>query len=98
MEKLMGNTLVKLHFPHYYLFPIEAKAKYTLVHGLKAKLHEVKGVQYKENLAYKGTLLNVGVSKDVVRVRALGKIFNINLMNINYVVQRHREIEVSRSS
>jgi hypothetical protein len=49
-------------------------------------------------MAYKGTLLNDVVSKNVVGIRALNKIFNINLMNINYVVQKHGKIELFGSS
>ncbi len=80
----MGNTVVKLHLPHYYLPPIETKVQYALVQGLKVELHEVKGVQSKEKLAYMGTLLNVVVSKNVILVRALSKVLNTNPMNISY--------------
>jgi len=38
---------------------------------LKVELQEVKGVQSKEKLTYKGTSLNVAVSKKIVGVKAL---------------------------
>jgi hypothetical protein len=69
--------------------PIEAKVQYALVRRLKIELQEVKGMEFKEKLTYKGILLNVVVSKIVVGVRALGRILNINLMNISYVMQKH---------
>jgi hypothetical protein len=38
---------------------------------LKVEHQEVKGVQSKEKLTYKGTLLNVVVNKEVVGAKAL---------------------------
>ncbi len=68
MEILLSSSMFKPHFLHYYLPPIEVKVQYALVQSLKVELEEVKGVQSKENLAYKGTLLNATISKDVVGI------------------------------
>jgi hypothetical protein len=55
---------------------------------LKNKLDLVKGVQSKKKLACKGVLLNVVVKKEVVKIRALGKVLNTNPMNIFANVKR----------
>jgi hypothetical protein len=66
VEKLMGNNIVKPHFPYFYLPLVEAKVRHSLVQSLKNELQEVKGVHSKEKLTYKYTLLHV-----VVRVKKL---------------------------
>ncbi len=43
-------------------------------------------MQSKEKLAYKGILLNVVVNKDVIGVKALSIILNINPMNISHAM------------
>jgi len=67
---------------------------------LKDEFQEVKGVQgiqSKEKLTYKGTLLSVIVSKEVVGVKALTKVLKIDPLNIYYVVERRWEIKMSSS-
>ncbi len=98
MEILLSSSMFKPHFLHYYLPPIEAKVQYALVQSLKVKLEEVKGVQSKEKLAYKGTLLNATISKDVVGVRASARVLNTIPTNITFVVQRQKEVEITSSS
>jgi hypothetical protein len=67
MEKLMGSNIIRPHvLQYYYLPPNEAKAQNALIQGLKAKFQEVKGVQSKDKLACKGTLLNVITSKEII--------------------------------
>ncbi len=67
---------------------------------MKDEFQEVKGVQgiqSKEKLTYKGTLLSVIVSKEVVGVKALTKVLKIDPLNIYYVVERRWEIKMSSS-
>jgi hypothetical protein len=67
---------------------------------LRDEFQEVKGVQgiqSKEKLAYKGTLLSVIVSKEVVGVKALTKVLKIDPSNISYVAEKRWEIKMSSS-
>jgi hypothetical protein len=67
---------------------------------LRDEFQEVKGVQgiqSKEKLAYKGTLLSVIVSKEVVGVKVLTKVLKIDPSNIFYVSERRWEIKMSIS-
>jgi hypothetical protein len=67
---------------------------------LRDEFQEIKGVQgiqSKEKLAYKGTLLSVIVSKEVVGVKALSKVLKIDPSNIFYVAERRWEIKMSSS-
>jgi uncharacterized protein YpmS len=86
MEKLMGSSMVTPHLPYYYLSILNTKVQHAFVQGLKTKLQEMKGVQSKEKLECKGTLLNVALSKEITRVRALTIVLETNPMNINFVV------------
>ncbi len=42
--------------------------------------------------------MNVVVRKEVVKIRALGKVFNINSMNISINVKRQKQVEAFGSS
>ncbi len=95
MEKLLGSKMIRPHLPYYYLLLVEVKVQHTLVQGLKIKLDLVKGVQSKEKLARKGVLLNFVVKKKKVRIRALGKVFNTNPVNISANVKRRKQVEAS---
>jgi hypothetical protein len=35
MEKFMGNSTIKPHFPDFYLLPTKAKVQHALVQDLK---------------------------------------------------------------
>ncbi len=98
MEKLMGSDKLRPHNSHYYLPLNKAKVQYALVQGLKVELQEVKGVQSKEKLPYKGNILNAIVNKDVVGIKTLGRILNTNPMNITHAMQRQWDSKVSSSS
>jgi hypothetical protein len=98
MEKLMGNNIVKPHFPYFYFPPAQAKVQHSFVHNLKNELEEVKGVQSKGKLAYKCILLHFVVNKKIVGVRALVKVLNTNPMNISYVVHRRWMTDLTSSS
>jgi len=93
MEKLLGSKMIRPHLPYYYLLFVEVKVQHTFVQGLKIKLDLVKGVQSKEKLARKGVLLNFVVRKKKVRIRALGKVFNTNPVNISANVKRRKQVE-----
>jgi hypothetical protein len=38
MEKFMGSSTIKPHFPHFYLLPTKAKVQHALVQDLKDEL------------------------------------------------------------
>jgi hypothetical protein len=66
-----------------------------LIEGLRFDLDEVRGVQSKEKLAWKGTILSVVVSKgnedSIVtkgQGRALAKVLNTNRQNIYSAMKR----------
>jgi hypothetical protein len=58
----------------------------------------MKGVQSKEKLACKATLLNVALNKETTRIKALPTVLETNPMNISFVVQRRHNIKLSSSS
>jgi hypothetical protein len=64
----------------------------------KLNFKRLKGVQSKEKLTYKGTLLNDVVSKEVVGVRTFALVLNIRPSNISYVVQKKQHVELTSSS
>jgi hypothetical protein len=64
----------------------------------KLNFKRLKGVQPKEKLTYKGTLLNDDVSKEVVGVRALAWVLNSCPSNISYVVQKRQHVKLTNSS
>jgi hypothetical protein len=63
LERFLRHPVISSHLPLYYLPPKEAAAQKLLIEGLRSGLDEVKGVQSKEKLAWKGTILSVVVSK-----------------------------------
>jgi hypothetical protein len=63
LERFLRHPSIPLHLPSYYLPPKEAAAQKLLVEGLRFDLDEVKGVQSKEKLAWKETILSAVVSK-----------------------------------
>ena len=63
VERLSGHASISPHLPSYYLPPKKAVEEKLLVEGLKSDLDEIKEVQAKEKLAWKGTILSVVVSK-----------------------------------
>jgi hypothetical protein len=89
LERFLRHPSIPLHLPSYYLPPKEAAAQKLLVEGLRFDLDEVKGVQSKEKLAWKETILSAVVSKgnkeSIVtqgQDRALVEVLNTNRRNI----------------
>jgi hypothetical protein len=69
-----------------------------LIEGLRYDLNEVKGVQSKEKLVWKGTILSAFVSKGNEdssvtqgQGRALAKVLNTNCQNIYSAMKGHWE-------
>lgn len=98
MEKLLGSKMINPNLPNYYFSHIEAKVQHAVVQRLKTELDYVKWVSSREKLTCKGTLLKIVVSRKVTGIKALGKLFNTNIMNIYVVIQRQKHVETSGSS
>ena len=98
LERFLRHPSISPHLPSYYLPPKEAAAQKLLIEGLRSDLDEVKGVQSREKLAWKGTILSAVVSKGNEdstilegQGRALAKVLNTNRQNIYSAMKRRRE-------
>jgi hypothetical protein len=98
LERFLRHPAISPHLPSYYLPPKEASVQKLLIEGLRSDLNEVKGVQSKEKLAWKGTILSAVVrkgNKDSIVMqgqgRALAKVLNTNRRNIYFAMKRRRE-------
>lgn len=98
LERFLRHPSISPHLPSYYLPPKEAAAQKLLIEGLKSDLDEVKGVQSRDKLAWKGTILSAVVSKGNEdssimsgQGRALAKVLNTNRRNIYSAMKRRRE-------
>jgi hypothetical protein len=95
LDRFLRHPSISPHLPSYYLPPKEAAAQKLLIEGLRSDLNEVKGVQSREKLAWKGTILSAVVSKgneDSIitqgQGRALAKVLNTNRRNIYSAMKR----------
>jgi hypothetical protein len=59
----LRHPFISPHLPSYYLPSTKSAAQKSLIEGLRFDLDEVKRVQSKEKLAWKGTILSAVVSK-----------------------------------
>jgi hypothetical protein len=94
----LRHPFISPHLPSYYLPSTKSAAQKSLIEGLRFDLDEVKRVQSKEKLAWKGTILSAVVSKgneeSIITQghgRALAKVLNTNCWNIYSAMKRRRE-------
>lgn len=102
LQKFLGHPSIKPSLPSFYLPRKEAVAQQLLIEGLRSDLEGVKGVQSREMLAWKGTLLSAAVRKSAGdssegQGRALARVLNTNPMNI-YSAMKRRQLSVDASA